>query len=91
MIIEGFTSVKPLKLSRKITDVSTLRSLGIIGLEMEASDVKILIHNDKNDISSAAFNLLTEWAKTQPDKITALKRMREALRRADMTAYIAEI
>ena len=91
LILEGFVCVKLLKLSRQITDVSNLSSLGINGLEMEASDVQILIHNDKNDISSAAFNLLTEWAKTQTDKITAWKIMQETLQRTDMTAYIAKI
>ena len=71
--------------------MGNLRSLGIIGLGMEASDVQIFIQNDKNDISSAAFNLLAEWARKQPNKITALKRIQDALQRVGMIAFIEEI
>ena len=79
------------KLSRRISNVGNLRTLGIIGLGMEASDVEIFIQNDKNDISSATFNLLAEWARNQPNKITAFKTMQNALQRVGMIAFIEEI
>ena len=79
MISEGFTSTKMFKLSRRISNVGNLRTLAIIGLGMEASDVEVFIQNDRNDISSAAFNLLTDWGRKQHNKITAFKAIQNAL------------
>ena len=88
---DGFTSPKLLRLSKKLTSVNDLRRLGIDGLRLEATKVDSCKQNNPNDIISAAYDLLTEWSKSQPNKITASKNIREALKRAEMSSLIVEI
>ena len=90
-ISDGLTSSKLFRLSGHITNAYDLRSLGIDGLRVEANKVDTLIHNHPNDISSAAYDLLRDWSKTQPNKIIALERMLEALQRVKMSSLITEI
>ena len=68
-----------------------MRILGIRGLQMEDNRVNTIIENNQNNISSAAYAVLTKWYENQPDKTSVCDNLREALQRADMRSLIADI
>ena len=87
----GLTGDKLFDLSEKITNQSSLGRLTIRGLGMQFHEVDKFIENYSNDITTAAYKLLTKWYTSQTNNVTALDNLCEALRKADLNALIDEL
>ena len=78
-------------LSEKLTQKENLRKLAILGLRIEASTMQKHLANNPNDISAAAFSLLTEWRNTQDNKRIAFTNLCDALERSEMRVFTNEL
>ena len=58
---------KVLRLTQKITTKPELRNFAICGLRVDIVVIQRRITNNPSDIESAAFDLLAEWHKIQPN------------------------
>ena len=72
-----------MKLSNKITRQSELKKLGTEGLRVNVNKIDRHITNNR-DISSAAYDVLSDWRKSQENNTVAYKNICEALKMANM-------
>ena len=65
-------------------------TLAVTGLKMETSKVRSCLTNNKDDISMAMHDVLSEWNSSYGNKKTAYKVLCEALEAVNMGALINE-
>ena len=65
-------------------------TLAVTGLKVETSKVSRCLTNNKNDISMAMHDVLTEWNSSYGNKRTAYKTLCKALDDVNMGALINE-
>ena len=76
------------KLSRMMTDTEELRFLAIYGLKMEQHLVTRHLQNHQNDITGAAYKILSQWRTSQTNDTTAYKNLQQALLDNNMKYFI---
>ena len=82
------TDSRILKLSEIITTGADLRKLGLLGLKLDGHIVQKHLTNNKQDITSAAFELVIEWRKNQSHNSAAYKNICYALIDAGLELFI---
>ena len=78
------------KLSQEITDESTRQKLGL-ELGLSSNKIESIGTNNQKDITMAAYNMLQDWRKLTNNRKVACIKLKEALERTGLTAYVEEI
>ena len=84
------TDIMLTELSRKMTSKSDLRLIGLT-LHVDSNAIDRHLHNERYEISEAAYKVLREWRNRFEDKREAYSKLRAGLRRANMSMYVGEI
>ena len=80
-----------LNLSRRITSEEELRALGTKGLRIPEYKIATHLRDYHNKITLAAHHVIKDWRKTVADPFQAYSLLCEALRKAELAAYIYEV
>ena len=80
-----------LDLSMKISKPFEILTLGQKGLKLGLNVVKTCMHNDKDDVNMAMYNVLEKWRVSQPDPKIAYDNLCEALTVVNMDSLIQEV
>ena len=79
-----------MELANKFTTKRDVMTLAVTGLGMKTSKVLRCLANNRDDISMAMCDVLSEWNKSQKDKRTAYKELCKALENVNMSGLITE-
>ena len=78
-------------LAMKISKPSQILTLGRIGLKLSLSVVETSMHNNKNDVNMAMYDVLRQWRVSQPDAKVAYNNLCGALAVVNMDSLIHEV
>ena len=78
------------ELARKFAEKREVMILAVNGLEMEISDVRRCLTKNRDDISMAMHDVLSEWNSSYQNKKTAYKELCKALDDVKMSSLIIE-
>ena len=78
-------------LAMKISKPSQILTLGRMGLKLSLSVVETSMHNNKDDVNMAMYDVLKQWRVSQPDAKTAYYNLCEALAVVSMNSLIHEV
>ena len=81
------------KLAKRINDAMDLISLGTIGLDMKEEVLARHLHDKKDNINMAAYEVLKTWKASQPNRTVAFEKLCIALghKDVDMESLIGEV
>ena len=79
-----------LKLAKEFTTRREVMTLAVIGLGIKSSKVIRSLTNNKDDITMAMHDVLSEWNISYGNKRTAYKRLCKALDDVSMSARMNE-
>ena len=88
---QGLTDAHLVTLSNMVTEHQTLRNLAVVGLEMNRVTVDSRLN--ENRINDAAYEVLSEWRKTQANGTEAYSNMCKALKHkhVKLESFIEEV
>ena len=86
-----FTDGRLVLLSKEITTTGQLRILASFGLKVDLAVIDTALHNNRDEITEAAYTVLTKWRDSQSNKHTAYTQMCKALRRVKMHLLITKM
>ena len=78
------------ELSEQFETVEDIRALGVKGLKMKSHTVNKHIQEGRN-IPLAAYNMIADWLKQQPDRTIAHNEMMKALDVADRKTFCGSV
>ena len=79
-----------LNLAKKITTKREVMTLAVTGLGIKSTEVRRCLTNNRDDISMAMHDVLSEWNSSYQNKKTAYKALCKALDDVNMGALITE-
>ena len=79
-----------LKLAKEFTTKREVMTLAVTGLGIKSSKVRRCLTNNKDDITMAMHDVLSEWNSSQGNKRSAYKELCKALDDVNMGALINE-
>ena len=82
--VEELTDQRVQRLCLAITSERVLRTLGVIGLQLEVKFIDTNIFDYRNDIATAAYYTLKEWLLSKRNRKIAYKELCEALALKDV-------
>ena len=80
-----------LELSTRLTSTQDLLNLGINGLKLPRHTIQSAVHNHKDSIQDAAYDVLTKWANQQDNESAAYANITAALDKCQMNQLAAEL
>ena len=90
---QELTDAMIVKLARRISDPMDLISLVILGLDMKEEVLAHHLHDKKDNINMAAYEVFKTWKTSQPNRTVAFDKLCTALghKDVDMESFIGEI
>ena len=85
------TNSRLLLLSRKLTNFRDLNNLAYNGLRLEDHQIESVITNKKDDVQSAAHEILRRWLVAQSNRREAYTNLQAALERCQMHMLATEL
>ena len=84
------TDTRLVLLSNEITSSNKLRTLAMVGLNINGTIIDSALQNNGDDITEAAYKVLKQWRDSQSDKTTAYTQICQTLRDVKMDILITE-
>ena len=90
-VSESLQDEHVLELSKRITSAEELHDFGIKCLGVQDFKVKTAMHDHKDRIQAASYELLSTWLKQQPSRQEAYVNLLEGLKRTQMKQLATEL
>ena len=84
------TDTRLVLLSNEITSPNKLRTLAMVGLNINGTIIDSALQNNRDDITEAAYKVLKQWRDSQSNKTTAYTQICQTLRDVKMDILITE-